>query len=111
MLREGVQFHWRNDGYANFDAFLGAMNHDKRKKIRQDRKKVEQAGIRFRHLRGGAISAGDLAFFYRCYAATYANHWSSPYLKPAFFQRCARPCPRRCCWSWPNGRANPSPAR
>ena len=86
MLREGVQFHWRNEGYASFDAFLGAMNHDKRKKIRQDRKKVEQAGIRFRHLRGADISADDLAFFYRCYAATYANHWSSPYLKPAFFE-------------------------
>ncbi|MDX3907676.1 MAG: GNAT family N-acetyltransferase [Pigmentiphaga sp.] len=86
MMREGVQFHWRNEGYASFDAFLGAMNHDKRKKIRQDRKKVQQAGIRFRHLRGQAITPDDLAFFYRCYASTYAHHWSSPYLNPAFFE-------------------------
>ncbi|VCU71586.1 hypothetical protein PIGHUM_03671 [Pigmentiphaga humi] len=87
MMREGVQFHWRNPGYGTFDDFLAAMNHDKRKKLRQDRKKVAQAGIVFRHLRGAAIGPDDLAFFYRCYASTYAAHWSSPYLNPAFFER------------------------
>jgi len=85
MMREGVQFHWRNAGYADFDAFLSAMSHDKRKKIRQDRKKVAQAGVGFRHLRGKAITAEHLDFFYRCYASTYANHWSRPYLNPEFF--------------------------
>lgn len=39
MIRESVQFHWTNPGYADFDGFLAAMSHDKRKKIRQDRKK------------------------------------------------------------------------
>ena len=38
LVRESVQFHWRNAGYADFDAFLASMSHDKRKKIRQDRK-------------------------------------------------------------------------
>ena len=35
MLRRSVQFHWRNQGYADFGAFLGTMSHDKRKKIKQ----------------------------------------------------------------------------
>lgn len=85
MLREGIQFHWQNASYDSFETFLSGMNHDKRKKIRQDRRRVADAGVTFRHVQGAAISPEDLAFFYRCYASTYENHWSSPYLNPEFF--------------------------
>ena len=87
MTRAGVQFHWQNRDYADFDDFLAALSHDKRKKIRQDRKKVAAAGISFRWLRGGNITPADLAFFHACYEATYRNHWSAPYLTLAFFER------------------------
>ncbi len=43
MLRQGVQFHWRNPGYANFNAYLAGMSHDKRKRIKQERRKVREA--------------------------------------------------------------------
>ena len=62
LVRESVQFHWRNAGHADFDAFLASMSHDKRKKIRQDRKKVAAAGLRHRWLRGDAIGADELDF-------------------------------------------------
>ena len=52
MLRHGVQFHWSNAGYATFDDFLAALNHEKRKKIRQDRRKVSEAGHHLRVARG-----------------------------------------------------------
>ena len=45
LERSGVQFHWRNAGYASFDDFLAALSHDKRKKIRQERRKVAEAGV------------------------------------------------------------------
>ncbi len=50
MLRSGVQFHWSNPGYASFDEFLAQLSHDKRKKIRQERRKVGAAGATFRRL-------------------------------------------------------------
>jgi len=56
LLRRSVQFHWRNQGYADFDAFLATMSHDKRKKIKQERRRVREAGVRFRHVEGGAIT-------------------------------------------------------
>src|SRR5262249_16772480 len=56
MQRHGVQFHWTNEGYASFDEFLGALNHTKRKKIKQERRKVTDAGITFRWLEGGNIT-------------------------------------------------------
>ncbi|MCP3022771.1 GNAT family N-acetyltransferase [Cupriavidus basilensis] len=87
MTRAGVQFHWANDGYVDFDAFLATMNQEKRKKLRQDRKKVASAGISYRWLRGNQIESKDLRFFYRCYELTYQAHWSSPYLNFEFFQR------------------------
>lgn len=87
MLREGVQFHWENQDYADFDAFLASMKMEKRKKIRQDRKRVQEAGIHFEHLAGAAITDEVLRFFYQCYVSTYQAHFSKPYLSLAFFRR------------------------
>ena len=93
LVREGVQFHWRNAGYADLDAFLAALNHDKRKKIRQDRKKVAAAGLAFRWLRGAQIGPAELDFFYACYQGTYFNHGNPPYLSREFFARAFRADP------------------
>ena len=91
LVRESVQFHWRNAGHADFDAFLASMSHDKRKKIRQDRKKVAAAGLRHRWLRGDAIGADELDFFYQCYRTTYFQHGNPPYLSADSSPRPPRP--------------------
>lgn len=86
MFRENVQFHWINQGYADFGAFLASLNQQKRKKINQDRKKTLQAGISFTWLQGDAIDDESLRFFYRCYEQTYFEHGNPPYLNLAFFR-------------------------
>lgn len=93
MLRHTVQFHWKNNQLKDFDAFLASLSHDKRKKIRQERRKVHDAGVRFRWSRGAGISEADWDFFYRCYARTYREHGNPPYLKPEFFGRMAEDLP------------------
>ncbi|WP_213959169.1 MULTISPECIES: GNAT family N-acetyltransferase [unclassified Variovorax] len=80
-------------GYADFEAFLASLSHDKRKKIRQERRKVADAGVVFRWARGVDISPDDWDFFYRCYARTYREHGNPPYLKRDFFQRMADTMP------------------
>lgn len=87
MLRHGVQFHWTNRGYGSFDEFLSQMNHAKRKKIRQERRKVREAGIDFEWLEGKAIGDAHWSFFARCYRQTYREHRSTPYLNLDFFRR------------------------
>ena len=89
MLRHTVQFHWLNEGYADFDAFLASLNHEKRKKIRQERRKVHDAAVVFRAMRGADISPADWDFFYRCYERTYLEHGNAPYLTRDFFRRMA----------------------
>ncbi|AFQ47462.1 GNAT family N-acetyltransferase [Burkholderia cepacia] len=86
MLREGVQFHWLNDGYRGFDDFLGTLEQKKRKNIRAERRKVQDAGVTFRRLTGDRITDADWRFFSRCYRQTYREHYSSPYLNLDFFR-------------------------
>ena len=89
MLRHTVQFHWTNteSGYKSFDDFLMSLAQEKRKKIRQERKKVADAGITFRSAQGRDIRDEDWDFFYQCYARTYYEHGNAPYLSRDFFKR------------------------
>jgi len=87
LLRDSVQFHWTNSGYADFDEFLNTLERKKRKNIRAERRKVADAGVTLRRIRGAEISAADWGFFTRCYNHTYHAHHSSPYLNLEFFQR------------------------
>lgn len=86
MLRDSIQFHWRNQGYKNFEDFLAALTMKRRKNIRRERLQVAQESIQYRHIEGKDAANNDWSFFYRCYANTYLEHHSSPYLNEAFFQ-------------------------
>jgi predicted N-acyltransferase len=95
MLRHTVQFHWTNTtpGFVDFDAFLASLSQDKRKKIRQERRKVADAGVQFRWIQGRDIGDADWDFFYRCYERTYLEHGNAPYLSRAFFAAMQRDMP------------------
>jgi predicted N-acyltransferase len=95
LVQPGVQFHWGNAGYRDFDDFLAALSQDKRKKIRAERRKVHEAGIELERRVGSAIGEDDWRFFHRCYRLTYAQHRSTPYLTLAFFLELARTMPER----------------
>ena len=100
MLRNTVQFHWKNlaptlpaRAYVDFEDFLASLSQEKRKKIRQERRKVADAGVTFRWSLGSAITSQDWDFFYRCYERTYLEHGNAPYLSRDFFQRMAQSMP------------------
>ncbi|MDP2164504.1 MAG: GNAT family N-acetyltransferase [Hydrogenophaga sp.] len=95
MLRHTVQFHWTNTdpAYADFASFLASLSQEKRKKIRQERRKVADAGVSFRWSLGESITTPDWDFFYRCYQRTYLDHGNAPYLSRDFFRRMASTMP------------------
>lgn len=99
LLRHTVQFHWTNraaasgGGYRDFDDFLASLAQDKRKKIRQERRKVADADVRFRWVQGEGIRTADWDFFYRCYERTYYEHGNAPYLSREFFRSMAHAMP------------------
>jgi uncharacterized protein len=93
LKRTGVQFRWQNKSYANFEEFLATLSHDKRKKIHQERKKIQNAGVTCRWIKGTEIKESDWDFFYQCYANTYREHHSTPYLTRAFFSEIGKTMP------------------
>lgn len=96
MPRTTTQFHWTNHTakpYLDFDDFLKILTQEKRKKIKQERRKVTDAGVTFRHSKGVDILDSDWDFFYTCYERTYVEHGNAPYLSRAFFQSMASDMP------------------
>jgi predicted N-acyltransferase len=87
LSRHTVQFHWHNNSYTDFENFLSALNQEKRKKIKQERRKVSEAGVTFSTLEGSQIQSADWDYFYQCYSQTYFEHGNAPYLNRDFFQR------------------------
>jgi predicted N-acyltransferase len=92
-VRNGVQFRWENGNYRDFADFLATFNHDKRKKVKQERRRVAESGIAFTRKVGREITASDWEFFYLCYERTYREHRATPYLSLAFFERIAAAMP------------------
>lgn len=86
LIREGVQFHWKNRGYRDYDDFLDCFRQKYRKKLRQDSRKVHEQGVEFTHHVATDIDETLLLFFYQCYSNTYFIRGQRPYLSFAFFQ-------------------------
>jgi predicted N-acyltransferase len=84
LMRDGLQYHWFNRGYADFDDFLAALTSRKRKMIRKERAAARQ-GIEFRTLRGADIGLADWDAMWAFYQDTGSRKWGQPYLTRAFF--------------------------
>lgn len=86
MERVTQQFHWENRGYADFDAFLGALSSRKRKTIRKERRQAQGFGGEIRQLTGDEIKPEHWDAVWRFYQDTGARKWGTPYLTRAFFE-------------------------
>ena len=84
LIREGIQYHWSNAGYATFDDFLGALSSRKRKAIRKERA-AAQSGLTIRHISGADITEAHWDMFWHFYQDTGARKWGRPYLTRDFF--------------------------
>ena len=71
--RTGVQYHWQNEGYEDFEQFLDTFNSRKRKSLRKERRRVAEQGVVLHKLSGTGISEADMRRFYRFYQITYAR--------------------------------------
>jgi predicted N-acyltransferase len=84
LIRDGIQYHWRNRGYGSIDNFLAALTSRKRKAIRKERDTARH-GVEFRTLRGAEIGAADWDWMWRFYQDTGSRKWGRPYLTRKFF--------------------------
>jgi predicted N-acyltransferase len=87
LLRTDQQFHWENDGYSSFDAFVGELSSSRRKNMRKERAAVREAGITFEWLTGSDLQEWHWDAFYEFYIETGSRKWGRPYLTREFFSR------------------------
>ncbi len=85
LRRSSQQFHWVNEGYAGFDAFLARLASRKRKAIRKERAAAQGFGGTIRRLSGEAILPAHWDAFWAFYQDTGSRKWGRPYLTRAFF--------------------------
>lgn len=84
LQRLGLQFHWQNHNYTDFENFLAALSSRKRKAVRRERREA-QAGLTFRTLSGAEITPAVWRRFYDFYLSTVERKWGGAYLTPEFF--------------------------
>jgi predicted N-acyltransferase len=85
LQRLGMQFHWENQGYADFEGFLGALSSRKRKVLLRERRDANACGLTFHSLSGSDITESHWDAFYRFYQSTVDRKWGSAYLTRKFF--------------------------
>jgi predicted N-acyltransferase len=87
-MRHGIQYHWFNRGYPDFDAFLATFRSSKRKAIRKERNAARQ-GLEFRALRATEIGRAEWDAMWAFYQDTGSRKWGRPYLTRDFFDLAA----------------------
>jgi uncharacterized protein len=88
-----MQFHWKNRGYASFDAFLAELKSRKRKQLRKEHERARAAVDSIEWKRGDELSEAELDELDRFYRNTTDNHGGRDYLRPGFFHKCAKYLP------------------
>ena len=101
LQRNDQQFHWRNENYAGFEDFLGALASRKRKAIRGERKRATEGGIEIEWVTGADLTEAHWDAFFAFYMDTGSRKWGTPYLTRSFFsligETHARRDPARAC--------------
>ncbi len=85
LTRTDVQFHWHNRGYADFDAFLAALNHKKRKNIRHERAQVARSDLHIEMRGGASLSRDEWRRVHALYESTFDAKGNHAALTRAFF--------------------------
>ncbi|MFD1880142.1 GNAT family N-acetyltransferase [Paracoccus pacificus] len=87
LTRSTQQFHWLNDGYADYDDFLSRLSSRKRKALRKERARAQGFGGTIRQLTGDQIQPDHWDALWQFYQDTGSRKWGRPYLTRDFFQR------------------------
>ncbi len=83
--RIGIQYHWRNQSFKNFNEFLDTMKSRKKKNIQKERNFLIDQKISFIHKKGNEIKKEDMVNLFNCYMNTIDKKWSRAYLNINFF--------------------------
>jgi hypothetical protein len=83
--RVGIQYHWKNRSFKDFNDFLNSLKSRKKKSIIKERKSLKERRINFVRKQGKMIKENDMEELFNCYLCTINKKWSQAYLNRDFF--------------------------
>lgn len=87
LERLGYQYHWRNDGFATFDDYLGRLKSKRRYAVRHERSALQEQGVSIRVHGGDEIGDAMFAPMFKIYLSTIQKlYWGRQYLTRDFFE-------------------------
>lgn len=93
MMRLGCQFHWTNNNYENFSAYLEKFTSKKRKQIKRERRIVKEQNIEFEIVNGYQATDEHWTIYHRLYESTFERKSGIPTLSESFFREIAGSMP------------------
>ena len=95
LLRNDVQFHWRNDGYRDFDDFLARLSSRKRKNIKRERRSAASQSLDIGMQSGDALDGDEWQRIHDLYAGIYQRKYGTATLTPEFFRHIGASMPQQ----------------
>jgi predicted N-acyltransferase len=86
LSRFDIQFHWRNQGYRDYEHFLEGFTTRFRKNARRERRRVAEAGLAIDTLLGPELDRRAVDEIYDLHRDTFLRHGHDPYLTREFFR-------------------------
>lgn len=71
LVSHDVQFQWRDHGYGDFEGFLGSFASERRRKVKAQRRRVVESGLRIEVRHGDEIPPELWPELHRIYASTF----------------------------------------
>ncbi len=85
-VRHDVQYHWHNADYHSFQDFLSSLRRDKRKKIKQERRRVREKNVRVDMLSGSDLDEDQWELVHRYYVNTFTEKSGYATLNAGFWK-------------------------
>jgi predicted N-acyltransferase len=85
-LRLGCQYHWKNQAYSSFDDYLSTFVSRKRKKVKRERRMVQEQNISIEIVHGNEASEHQITLAQHYYKNTFDKKYGIPTLALDFFK-------------------------
>lgn len=100
LERHGLQFHWKNQGFTNFEGFLATLPSKKRTQVRRERAQLARDGVEIRTARPEELTRELAREMHALYLTTVDKFvHGRRYLTVRFFELVAERFAGRLAWA------------
>lgn len=95
LTSNNVQFHWHAGDCRDFDDYLATFTAEKRRKVRAERRRVQESGLAIEVRHGDEIDVTEWPVLHALYASTFEKFNNHAVFSPECFAELAQTLGRR----------------